>query len=143
MHQHRISWVFSLDNLEFGGVFADNPRRLEQGSMEIGEKRQNGVSVLLPIGSIDNDTSLDFQVKVLASLDVGLAALVDFSGVDFISSAGVAVLVKAAKEARAKNRRIVLAAPRPMVSEIFAISRLSRVMAIYRTAEEGIAALQS
>jgi len=110
--------------------------------MEIGEKRQSGVSVLLPVGSIDNDTSLDFQVKVLASLDVGLAALVDFSGVDFISSAGVAVLVKAAKEARAKNRRIVLAAPRPMVSEIFDISRLSRIMAIYRTAEEGIAALQ-
>ncbi len=47
---------FLVDHLEFGGVFADNPRRLEQGSMEIGEKRQSGVSVLLPVGSIDNDT---------------------------------------------------------------------------------------
>jgi anti-sigma B factor antagonist/stage II sporulation protein AA (anti-sigma F factor antagonist) len=79
---------------------------------------------------------------VLASVQAGTPTLVDFAGVEFISSAGLAVLMTAAKQAKAKNGRIAVAALRPLVQEIFTISRFSRVVTVYGTPAEGVAALQ-
>jgi len=109
--------------------------------MEIGEERVEGVTVLRPVGRIDNDTSLEFHARVIAGLGAGQATLVDFSAVEFVSSAGLAVLAAAAKHAKATNRRIAVAALRPIVEEIFAISRFARVVSVYGTAVEGVAAL--
>jgi anti-anti-sigma factor len=109
--------------------------------MEISEELQGGVTVLRPVGRIDNETSLVFQEKLLRCVEASAAALVDLSGVEFISSAGLAALMTAAKTAKAKSRRIGVAALRPLVQEIFAISRFSRVVSVYATAAEGVAAL--
>ena len=111
--------------------------------MEIGERLEGEVGVLLPVGRIDNSTSPAFQAKLIAGLEAGRATLVDFAGVEFISSAGLAALMAAAKLAKARNGRIVVAGLRPLVQEIFAISRFSRVVQTYETVAEGIAALQS
>lgn len=110
--------------------------------MVITEERDGSVVILRPVGRIDNDSSLLFQDKVLACVQVGTPTLVDFAGVEFISSAGLAVLMTAAKQAKAKNGRIAVAALRPLVQEIFTISRFSRVVTVYGTPAEGVAALQ-
>jgi len=110
--------------------------------MEIGERLESGVTVLRPVGRIDNDTSPDFHARVIACLEAGRTALVDFDAVEFISSAGLAALMAAAKLAKAKNGRIGVAALKPVVQEIFAISRFSRVVQTFQTVAEGIAALQ-
>ena len=55
---------------------------------------------------------------------------------------GLAVLMSAAKQAKARNGRLAVAALRPVVQEIFAISRFSRVVPVYGTSAEGVAALQ-
>ena len=110
--------------------------------MDINEELQGKIQVLRPAGRIDNDTSPAFQDRLLAAIDAGMAALVDFSSVEFISSAGLAALMTAAKQAKAKNGRIAVAALRPLVQEIFAISRFSRVVPVYGTADEAAAALQ-
>ena len=111
--------------------------------MDITEELQGNVAVLRPVGRIDNDSSLAFQETLLHSIDTREAALVDLSGVEFISSAGLAALMTAAKSAKAKSRRIAVAALRPVVQEIFAISRFSRVVPVYGTAAEAIAALNA
>ena len=110
--------------------------------MVITEERDGSVVILRPVGRIDNDSSLLFQDKVLACVQAGTPTLVDFSAVEFISSAGLAVLMTAAKQAKAKNGRIAVAALRPLVQEIFTISRFSRVVTVYGTPAEGVAALQ-
>lgn len=110
--------------------------------MVIGEEKQGDVVILRPAGRIDNETSLSFQDRLLGVLDAGAAALVDLAGVEFISSAGLAALMTAAKQAKAKNGRIAVAALRPLVVEIFAISRFARVVPVYATTAEGVAALQ-
>jgi anti-anti-sigma factor len=115
--------------------------RAGRTGMEIGEERQEGVTVLRPVGRIDNDTSLSFQERLLLALDAG-AALVDFAGVEFISSAGLAALMTASKQAKAQKCRIAVAGLRPLVQEIFAISRFSRVVPVYGTTDEGLAALR-
>jgi anti-anti-sigma factor len=110
--------------------------------MEIGEEKQGSVLILRPVGRIDNETSLSFQGKLLGVLAAGDAALVDFAEVEFISSAGLAALMTAAKQAKAKNGRIAVAALRPLVQEIFSISRFSHVVRVYASTAEGVAALQ-
>ena len=50
--------------------------------------------------------------------------MLDFADVEYISSAGLRVLMIAAKQMRARDAKIAVAALQPMVAEIFAISRL-------------------
>lgn len=110
--------------------------------MEIAERLESGVSVLRPVGRVDNDTSVPFHAAINAALEAGRAMLIDFTDIEFISSAGLAALMAAAKLAKARNGRIAVACLRPVVQEIFTISRFSRVVSTYATIVEGIAALQ-
>ncbi len=110
--------------------------------MEISEKRDAGVIVLQPSGRIDNDTSLAFQDRLLQVIGEG-TTLVDFTGVDFISSAGLAALMTAAKQAKAAKIGLACACLNSVVQEIFAISRFARVVPVYGSAAEGVAALKS
>ena len=56
--------------------------------------------------------------------------ILDFAGVEYISSVGLRVLMIAAKQMRGRGARIAVAAPQPVVAEIFAISRFDRVLDI-------------
>jgi anti-anti-sigma factor len=69
------------------------------------------------------------------------ALVLDFSRVSYISSMGLRVLLVAAKQMRACNARIAIAALQPVVSEIFAIARFNHVLEVFpdvRTALEHI-----
>ena len=110
--------------------------------MEISEQREGNIIVLSPVGRVNNDTSPAFQAKLLAC--VGSAAttvLVDFSGVEYISSAGLRALMMASKQSKATNGRLAAAGLTPMVKEIFAISRFSLVVQVFETTAAAIAAL--
>ena len=110
--------------------------------MEIGERREGDILILLPVGRIDNDTSPAFQARLLAALASPAAAvLVDFSGVEYISSAGLRALMMGSRQAKAVKGRLAVAALGPVVKEIFEISRFSLVVQVYETAGEALAAL--
>jgi len=109
-------------------------------ALNINERRDSGVIVLQPAGRIDNDTSLVFQDRLLKVIAEG-TTLVDFTSVEFISSAGLAALMTAAKQAKSASAKIACANLNPVVQEIFAISRFSRVIPVYGSAADGIAAL--
>jgi anti-anti-sigma factor len=57
--------------------------------------------------------------------------VLDFADVEYISSAGLRVLMIAAKQMRARDAKIAVAALQPMVAEIFAISRFDRVLEVF------------
>jgi anti-anti-sigma factor len=110
--------------------------------MEIGERRQGDIIVLSPVGRVNNDSGSSFQTRLLDC--VGSAAakvLIDFSGVEYISSAGLRALMVASKQSKANGGRIAVAALTPMVKEIFAISRFSLVVQVFETTAEAITAL--
>lgn len=110
--------------------------------MEISEQRQGDIIVLIPVGRINNDTSAAFQPKLLDCVaSAGSKVLVDLSGVEYISSAGLRALMMAAKQSKATNGRLAVAGLTPMVKEIFAISRFSFVVQVFDTTAEAIKAL--
>ena len=109
--------------------------------MEIGERKQGSVVVLIPVGRIDNDTSPTFQKRLLAAVAApDCAVLVDLSKVDYVSSAGLRALMTGAKQAKANNGRLAVAELKPVVKEIFAISRFSYVVEVFAASAEAFRA---
>jgi anti-anti-sigma factor len=108
--------------------------------MDIGEERQNGTLVLRPKGRIDNLTSVSFQDRLLVAARAAAAdVVVDFSAVEYISSAGLRALMAASKQ-KSKERRIAVAGLNSIVGEIFAISRFSEVIPVFDDVAAAIAA---
>jgi anti-anti-sigma factor len=111
--------------------------------VEISEQRDGEVVVLGPVGRIDNDTSPDFQSKLLNSVGSdGARVLINLSGVDYISSAGLRALMMASKQSKASEGRLAVAALSPVVQEIFTISRFALVVQVFNTPGEAIEALR-
>ena len=62
--------------------------------MKIGERRQANILVLRPVGRIDNLTSAEFQARLLAATTSSSGDIVvDFTAVEYISSAGLRALM--------------------------------------------------
>ena len=82
--------------------------------MDIGERRQANILVLAPVGRIDYLTSTEFQARLLAAVTSGGAdVVVDFSGVEYISSAGLRALMTASRQKPNERRLAVARAPSP------------------------------
>jgi anti-anti-sigma factor len=111
--------------------------------VEIGERRQANILVLQPVGRIDNFTSAEFQARLLAATNSTTDDIVvDFSSVEYISSAGLRALM-AASRLKPKEQRLAVACLNSIVSEIFAISRFSYVVPVFTTVDEASAARQA
>ena len=110
--------------------------------MEIGERHVANNLVLQPVGRLDNLTSADFQARLLAAVTSAADDIViDFSSVEYISSAGLRALM-AASRLKPKERRLAVACLNSVVTEIFAISRFGYVVPVFDTVEEASIARQ-
>ena len=63
--------------------------------------------------------------------------LIDMSKVTYISSAGLRVLMIAAKGCRKQDGKVVLAGLQPTVSEVFKIGRFDKVFTVFETVHAG------
>lgn len=103
--------------------------------MELSCLRFADVVVAAPVGRLDHSNAESLQRELAPLMDefaLGTTALVlDFSAVDYISSMGLRVLMIAAKQVRAQNAKLAVAALQPVVNEIFQISRFNHVLDIY------------
>ena len=80
-------------------------------------------------------------------LDRALASrqriVVDLSGLEYVSSAGLRCFMLAAKQAGTQGGKIVLAALRPVVAEIFQISRFDMVFELHPSVRAALAAVSA
>ena len=99
--------------------------------MEFSSRRAADIVIAAPVGRIDHASAEAFRIALealLADCAEGRDGVVlDFAGVDYISSVGLRVLMMAAKQVRTQKGRIVVAAMQPVVKEIFDISRFNMV----------------
>ena len=113
--------------------------------MELTERRAGKAVVVVPVGRIDMGTAEQLKGRLIPlvadAAQKGEVVVLDFAGVDYISSAGLRVLMLAAKEAKASGGKIAIAALQPLVNEIFEISRFNKVLACHAGVDEAIAAL--
>lgn len=111
--------------------------------MQVSQQRYADALVLTPAGRIDNSTTdalrADLNAYLAACRNGGDRLVLDFAGVDYISSVGLRVLMLAAKKAREQDGTIVVAALQPVVREIFEISRFNLVFQCFGTVREALA----
>jgi anti-sigma B factor antagonist len=94
-------------------------------------------------GRLDHENSDRFRDGLKPHLDAAVSSragiVLDFSEVEYISSAGLRALMLSANQAKAQKTRVVIASLQPVVSEIFEISRFNMVFKIFATVREALA----
>jgi anti-anti-sigma factor len=103
------------------------------------------IVVVVPEGRIDHASAVEFERAVAPLLDASAGAsaglVFDFGHVPYISSAGLRVLMIAAKSLRARGARVGLAAAQPVVAQILGISRFDAVVEIFPAMSAALQAL--
>jgi anti-anti-sigma factor len=111
--------------------------------MEIREETVDGVSVLSLTGRLDASNAAETEAKVLGSIDGGTNHLViDCSALEYISSAGLRILLMAAKRMTPPRRKLALAGLRQQVREVFDIAGFSNLFDLHKTRSAAVAAVR-
>ena len=101
--------------------------------------------VVSPRGRLDHDNCEVFQRDLAEQLDActheHAALVLDMSGLEYVSSAGLRCLMIAAKQAKSHSGRIVVSAPQPIVAEILQISRFNLVLPVFGTTREALSSV--
>jgi anti-anti-sigma factor len=102
------------------------------------EQRQD-VLILRPAGRLDSTSAPELERVVTESLDAHTRRLVfDFSELDYISSAGLRVVLLAGKRLRADGGKMALAGLRTMVREVFEMSGFIQLFPVASTLDEAL-----
>jgi anti-anti-sigma factor len=110
--------------------------------MDCHETHLGDAVLLVPVGRIDLSNAEAFRDGLSAALaKANTAIVVDLSGVDYISSAGLRSLMIVFKAAKSEGKAFAVAALQPLVREIFAISRFDLVFPLFGTVRDAIAEL--
>ena len=110
--------------------------------MELTESKRSGAVVLGVNGRIDATNAALLEQKILALIDAGEKRLViDCAQLQYISSAGLRVLLIAAKRL-SDGGKLALATLNNQIREVFDIAGFSSIFQICRTQDDAVAAVQ-
>ena len=110
--------------------------------MEIIQKEENGIVSIAIIGRLDADSSPEAEKVVKDAIkDQTTRILFNLASLEYLSSAGLRVLLGAAKEMRRRDGKIVLCALNEFVKEIFEVSGFQSLIPITGSVESGIESL--
>lgn len=110
--------------------------------MKIDQTTNGSVTVLAPAGRIDSTTSPALEDAVRGLLEEGArAVVVDFAGAEYISSAGLRVLLVLAKRMRDLGGRVVLCGMGQPVHQVFQLAGFLPLFTIDASREAAIARL--
>ena len=105
------------------------------------------VRVLAVQGRLDHAQAKAFEAALAPHLvdcrADGSPLVLDFSGVVYISSVGLRVLLLAAKQVKAQQGRIVVAALTPIVTEVFQVSHFNLVLQVFPDVAAAVAHLSA
>ncbi len=112
--------------------------------MKIETFEEQGVLCFKIEGRLDAVTSETAEEQILDQVRAGDGPfLFDIAAMDYISSAGLRVLLATAKEIKRKAGRFVLCAPHANVRTIFQISGFASFFPITDTFEDGLKQLSA
>jgi anti-sigma B factor antagonist len=107
--------------------------------MEIIQKEEKGIVSIAIKGRLDADSSMEAEKVVKDALGGEAKRLLfNLGELDYLSSAGLRVLLGAAKEMRRRDGKIVLCALNEFVKEIFEVSGFQSLIPIADSVESGI-----
>jgi anti-anti-sigma factor len=107
--------------------------------MNITTRTENGVTLVALAGSLDSNTSPQAQQALDAMLAGGARKMVvDFTALDYISSAGLRILLGTAKRLSGAGGALRLCGLNETVKEVFDISGFSTILAVFPTEADAL-----
>ncbi len=107
--------------------------------MEINEEKQGDIKVFKIKGRLDSKTSPEFEEKIIESSQDGTTKMIfDFKDLEYISSAGLRVILKATKEMKKTDGLIVLCSMQDYVKEVFEIAGFDTFLSIEETFDDAV-----
>ena len=103
---------------------------------------EGAVTIFAPAGDIDSKSAPEFQEAVLAEVVEGGRLLLDLSGVPFLSSAGLRVLLLIYRQALSRKARVHLCGLNPDVRGSMSATGFLSFFTVFPTRAEGMAALE-
>ena len=92
-------------------------------TMQISQEEQNGIVVVAPRGSVDSTTAAALDAHLVAlSKTAQPRIVIDFAQVDYISSAGLRVMLTLAKRVRDAGGSLTLCSLGDTVRQVFELA---------------------
>ena len=103
-------------------------------------EKQGDTMVVRPTGRLDLSTAPEFAKECAGLIDAGERHIVvDFEGLDFVSSAGLRVILGLAKRLKAEGGKASFCGLRGVVKEVFELSGFVGLLSIFETLDEALA----
>ncbi|MBI3241233.1 MAG: STAS domain-containing protein [Chloroflexi bacterium] len=110
--------------------------------MEITAREHKRVVVIRVSGRVDATTTAEFEAKIKEYVTGGHPNLVlELDAADYISSAGLRVLISAQKALKAKGGKLVMAQPSDRVKEVMQLAGLDPLFPIFPDTESAVGAV--
>ena len=111
--------------------------------MKLSPRRFADAVVVSPVGRIDQSSADTFMEALAPHLERCAAGedrlVLDLSDLEYISSAGLRVLMLAAKQSKAQGGTLLVTGLQPLVKEILEISRFTMVLDITPSLRDALA----
>lgn len=110
-----------------------------EGLIDIKEDVKGDVLILHMQGRLDAISSPTAEHKLFDYINSGQnKLLLDFSGVDYLSSAGMRMLLSTTKKLKALDGKLVVYAVTPNVMDVLKMSGFDHVLDLVKTEEDGL-----
>ena len=109
--------------------------------MQISTRTSNDIHIVAITGSLDSTTSPEAQKSLDGVLASAKKVVLDFSELDYISSAGLRILLGAAKQLRASGGKLGMFGLNQSVREVFEISGFSSILSVHESEAEALGAM--
>ena len=116
-------------------------KRVDRMELQVSTARRGDACVVAVSGEVDIYTSPQLKAALTGPEPEGCArVVVDLSGVGFIDSSGLGVLVGALRRAREADVELLLVSSQPMFERILRITGLDAVFTLHATVDEALGA---
>jgi anti-sigma B factor antagonist len=112
--------------------------------MQISERTEDNIPIISIVGDIDLETSPKLRefLKPKSSQKTP-CLLLDFGGVNYIDSSGLATLIEYFQSVQGFGGKLALAALSPRVKNVFEIVRLEQIFSLHSDIPSALIALKS
>lgn len=112
--------------------------------MSLSSEKIGEVLIMSPLGQINSANAAEIESELLGHVDQGaLLCVLDLARLDYISSAGLRVVLMLAKRLRQNQGRLVLCGLQPQIHEVFEISGFLALLTVTETRAQALQELES
>jgi anti-sigma B factor antagonist len=109
--------------------------------MEINVKSSGQVTVVVVAGDIDSNTAPQAQEQILPLVQPAAKIVLDMSGVEYMSSAGLRMLLSMYRQISRQNGSIVLVGLAEEIKDTMSVTGFLNFFTIRDTVDEGLKSL--